>query len=208
MTAGVGVDGLGQVEHPLEFSVIGIVSLVSLGDQIKITSSLVYFTQIVLSAPKSSDLAFCSPHQTATMQSPKTPPRYLPDRLKLRVKALIFSISCELYFSSCWRVILLGSGSELGLETNFAKGLSCDITILLSSIQHMLSLSRNKTTHHLRALVLFFVVALPRNMLPPPFFTLMSSSTFLDKFLSFSSTLPSLSSRTMLFPSFFTVLFS
>ena len=62
------------------------------------------------------------------------------------------------------------------------------------------------TYYQRNALVLFFVVR--PNPIVDTFLGCMSSSTFLERALSFSSTLPNLSSRIMLFPSFLTVLFS
>ena len=134
MNTGVCCLSLGQVEHPLELSVIGIVLFISLSQQIEVASSLIYLTNNILSAPNSSDLALFYPHQAATRHNPKTPPMYLAELLSERFNELSFSIQQELYFSSCCRLILLGSGIELGLAMNLAKGFSWDINIIINSI--------------------------------------------------------------------------
>ena len=172
VTVDTGISGLslGEVEHPLEFSVIGVVSLVTLSCQIEVAASLIFVIEVLLSDPKSSHLAFFSAYHPAIRQSPRTPPMYLPDRLRDRPRVLSFSISKELYFSSCRRVIWLGSGMLLGLETCLAKGFSFDITILLSSTQYNSIKDSHKQQYQRRALVLFLVV-LPRPIVALPFLT-------------------------------------
>lgn len=85
---------------------------------------------------------------------------------------------------------LLGSGMLLGLGTNLAKGLPWDINIIIKSTLP----KQNCKYHldysiHLKILVLFLLV-----LAKVFFLVIVSSSTRLDKILSFSSTFPNLSS--------------
>lgn len=124
---GVLDESFSSVEHSLEFSVVGVVLFISDSGKVEISSSLIWIKSLVLSFPNRSHRACFSPHHAATRQSPTTPPMYRPDLLTDLKREPSFSISKELYFSSCWRLILLGSGMLLGLVTYLLNGLDCDI---------------------------------------------------------------------------------
>lgn len=86
---------------------------------------------MLLSLPNSSHLAVRSPHHAPRRHSPTTPPRQKLDLFIVLNRLLSFSTQRELYFQNCLKVILLGSGMELGSATNLEYGF-CDILIKIN----------------------------------------------------------------------------